>query len=893
MTAPTARRPAKANAKTNLTPLLQQYLDIKARHLDSLLLFRVGDFYEMFYEDAEEGSKLLGLTLTARKNGGKRHVPLAGIPVKALDEHVSRLLEMGQRVAICEQLEDPAQADGIVQRDVVEVITPGTVLEDRLLSAKLNNYVVAVAGRGPFGVAVVDLSTGQFEVTATPGGAALGDELKRLDPAEVVVPEEMQLPDGAWHLTRRPEWHFDASLGEERLREWFGVKSTRGFGLVYDRDGLLIAAGGALLRYLEDIRPMGIGHLRPPHVDRAGRVMYLDEMTRRNLEIVEPLRPGEGSSLLAVLDRTLTPMGARLLRRRLLRPLVVASEITDRLDAVQELVDHAELRGKVRDQLKRIRDLERIAVRISAGRASPRELLGLATSIEALPGLAAAISSVESGRFAELRRAFDTLEDVAERITAALDPEAPYVLKDGGVIRAGFSAPLDALRGQRGDAVHFIAGMELRERDRTGIDTLKIGYNKVFGYYLEVSKSKLGLVPDDWTRRQTLTNAERYLTSELKEWELKALGAADRIIELETRLFQEVRESISAEVGRVQAAAARVAEIDFLACLSEVASAEGYARPQLADEIVFDVKSGRHPVVENTMARERFIPNDMRLDHDCRVMIVTGPNMAGKSTVLRQAGLVALMAHMGSFVPARQARIGVCDRIFTRVGASDNLAAGMSTFMVEMTETATILHGATDRSLVLLDEIGRGTSTYDGVSIAWAVTERLHEVGARTVFATHYHELVGLAESLERAAPFNVAVRETGRGITFLYNLEPGGTNRSYGVHVARLAGLPAGVVDRAADILGFLESGPRGAGSRAAGIAGFDADQLSLFAAAGFPGGDAPPAPRAQEASADAKAALELRSRLEQLDVDHLTPVGALNTLAEWKASYGEGGSQ
>lgn len=869
------------------SPLIRQYLDIKSRHPDSLLFFRVGDFYEMFFEDAEEGSGLLGLTLTARNNGGKRDVPLAGVPVKALNEYVSRLLEMGRRVAICEQLEDPAEARGIVKRDVVEIITPGTVLEDRLLAAGRNNYVVAIAGDAPFGLATVDLSTGEFELREV-AAPDLDDELRRLEPAEIVIPEETEAPAGPWHLTERPAWRFDASLGDERLREWFGVASSTGFGLDPARDPLLLAASGALLGYLAEVRPAGLDHLRPPRVDRAGRVMYLDEMTRRNLELVEPLRPGAGASLLALVDRTRTPMGARLLRRRLLRPLVVRDEIAARLDAVQELVERAEARERVRGALRPIRDLERLAARVSTGRAAPRELLGLGLSLDALPGLAAALSPLEAGRLAELRSGFDPLRDVAARIAEAIDPDAPHALKDGGVIRKGFSAELDELRGVRGGAVEFIAGMQVRERERTGIDTLKIGFNKVFGYYLEVTRSKLDRVPEEWTRRQTLTNAERYLTPELKEWEAKVLGADDEIARLEAQLFHSLRDAVAAEVGRIQATAALVAEIDFLACLAEVAAAEDYVRPRLSDDVVFDIEEGRHPVVENAVARDTFIPNDMRLDEERRTLIVTGPNMAGKSTVLRQAGLIALMAHIGSFVPARRARIGVCDRVFTRVGASDNLAAGQSTFMVEMTETATILHGATERSLVLLDEIGRGTSTYDGLSIAWAVTERLHELGARTVFATHYHELVGLAESLPRAAAFNVAVRETGQDIVFLYRLQPGGSDRSYGVHVARLAGLPPDVVGRAARILGVLESGPWGAGGRGAALAEAGMGQLSLFeAAVSRREGDATPSGEAE--SADIAAARAVLEKLAALDLDGMTPLEALNTLAEWKA-FGDG---
>lgn len=872
------------------TPLIQQYLDIKSRHQDSLLFFRVGDFYEMFFEDAEEGSGLLGLTLTSRNNGGKRDVPLAGVPVKALNEYVSRLLKAGRRVAICEQLEDPSEAVGIVRRDVVEVITPGTVFEDSLLAAKKNNFVVSIAGSGPFGVAAVDLSTGEFELREIADRPALTDELSRLEPAEVLMPEEGPRFEGPWVSTYRPEWRFDADLGEERVCERFDVRSSAGFGLDAKVDRGLLGAGGALLGYLEEVRPSGVDHIRPPRVDRGDRVMYLDTMTRRNLELVEPLRAGEGTALLTLLDRTRTPMGGRRLRQRVLRPLLDRVDIEARLDAVGEFVANSEARREVRGQLRPVRDLERLAARVSAGRVTPREMLGLGLSLKALPSVGEAIAGLTTPLLRELADAYDPLDDLAALLERAIEPEAPNALKDGGVIRAGYSEELDELRAVRENAVDWIANMQVRERENTGIETLKIGFNRVFGYYLEVTKSKLHRVPEDWVRKQTLTNAERYLTPELKDWEAKVLGADDEIVRLETRLFHSVRELVAVEVSRIQATATLVARVDVLAALAEIATTENYVRPELSDEIEFVVEGGRHPVVESTVARETFVPNDMDLGTDLRTMIVTGPNMAGKSTVLRQTGLIALMAHMGSFVPATRARIGVCDRVFTRVGASDNLAAGLSTFMVEMTETATILNSATERSLVLLDEIGRGTSTYDGVSIAWAVTERLHEMGARTVFATHYHELVGLAESLERAGAFNVMVRENDRDIVFLYRLEPGGSDRSYGVHVARLAGLPPDVVGRAARILHALESGPWGAGGRGAALAERDRHQLSLFGArAPVVEGTRPDAEMSEGDARHLSLAEEILGRLARLDVDDLTPLDALNTLAEWK-SFGDG---
>lgn len=862
-----------------VTPLIRQYLEIKSRHPDSLLFFRVGDFYEMFFADAEEGSGLLGLTLTSRNNGGKRDVPLAGVPVRAAEEYVRKLLECGRRVAICEQVEDAADAEGLVRREVVEVITPGTVLEDTaLLSRNRNNYLVAVAGgegshgadgspggeEGPGGVAAVDLSTGEFELFAC-DRASLPDELARLEPAELLTSTEREdLPEGPWVVTRREAWRFEPGLALRRLQERFRVHGVEGFGLRAEADAALVAAAGALVSYLEEVRPDGLDHLRPPRVEHRGRFMHLDDMTRRNLELVEPLRPGEGTSLLEVLDRTRTAMGGRLLRRRLLQPLVEPREIEARLGAVAELLEDGSRRKAVRARLGEVRDLERLAVRASAARIAPRELLGLGRSLAVLPDLLAAVGSPSSERLGRLVGGFDLLKDVREEIGAAISPDAPPALKDGGVIRPGFSSKLDEARGLREDAVEFIARMQARERERTGIDSLKIGFNKVFGYYLEVTKANLERVPDDYVRKQTLSNAERYFTPELKEWEEKVAGAEAEIVALEARLFREVRGRVAGQVQRIQETAGRVAELDVLAGLAEVAERNGYARPEIDGGMGLEIRGGRHPVVERVIARESFIPNDLVLDDALRLVILTGPNMAGKSTILRQAGLIALMAQAGSFVPAERARIGLCDRIFTRVGASDSLATGMSTFMVEMTETATILNGATERSLVLLDEIGRGTSTYDGVSIAWAVSERLQRLGARTIFATHYHELVELAELYPGIGAYNVAVRETGDDIVFLYRLEPGGTDRSYGVHVARLAGLPREVVVRAGEVLRELENGPRGGGGRAARLADRARHQLSLF---------------------EARPPSRVLERLAEVEPDRLTPLEALNRLAELKS--------
>jgi DNA mismatch repair protein MutS len=843
------------------TPLIQQYLDVKAKHPDSILFFRVGDFYEMFFEDAQEGSRLLGITLTSRNNGSS-NVPLAGVPVKALPEYLPRLVRAGRRVAICEQVEDASQAEGLVRREVVEIVTPGAAIDDVLLDGGRNNFVAAVAGESPLGIATADLSTGEVEVWECEPDA-FADELHRIEPAELVVRASFaELPVGPWIVTRREPWRFEADVGTEALRRVYRTTGIEGFGFELPADRHLLAAAGAMAAYLEEVRPAGVDHLRPPHVHRIGRHLHLDEMTRRNLEIVEPLRTGEGGTLVEVLDRTRTPMGRRLLRRRILRPLVDRDAIERRLDAVQELVENRERRTALRAALAEIRDLERLSTRIALGRISPREMLGLGHSLQPLPSVCEAMSNSRAPRMQELAEGFDSLDDLRERIEFAIDPDTPSALTAGGVLRSGFDGELDELRDVRDEAVNWIAQLQAKERADTGIESLKVGYNKVFGYYIEVTRSNLDRVPERYDRKQTLANAERFITPELKEWEARVFDAEARIAEVEAELYRALREELASQVPRIQTTAERVAELDVHASFAESAERDGYVRPELDDDAGLEIVAGRHPVVERRIAREEFIPNDIRLDHDGYVMILTGPNMAGKSTFLRQVGLIALMAQVGSFVPADRAKIGLCDRVFTRVGASDSLARGQSTFMVEMTETATILNGATERSLILLDEIGRGTSTYDGVAIAWAVTEHIHEkLGARTVFATHYHELVELADSLHGVEAWNVAVRETGDEIVFLRRLEPGGCDRSYGVHVARLAGVPRPVIDRAFEVLHELEEGPDG-GTRLAHLVDRGRNQLSLFGA---------PDP-------------VLAEKIAAVDVDRLTPMDALLLVSEWK---------
>ncbi|HUG41760.1 MAG TPA: DNA mismatch repair protein MutS [Longimicrobiales bacterium] len=855
------------------TPLMRQWREAKARHSDALVFFRVGDFYEMFYEDAEEGSRLLGLTLTSRNNGGAADVPLAGIPARARDDYLQRLVRLGRRVAVCEQVEDPADAKDIVRREVVETITPGATLADALLQERRNNWLVALAaGDGESALAAVDVSTGEFVGTRVPD-FRLEAEIARFEPAEILLPRAME-GQGRFETTPtyRPDWLFDPELGADELRRHFSLHTLDGLGF-QDGDDALIGALGALLAYVREVQPPCADILRRPRIERAGDAMALDEMTRRNLELVTPLRadapPGAAATLIEVIDETVTAMGGRLLRRWLLRPLVAPEPLWDRQDAVAELVENATLRRALRAELKQVRDLERLSAKAGAGRVTPRELAALGLSLARIPPLLDTLADAQATLVTGLRDGMDPAADVRDLIGSALAEDPPALLADGGVIRTGFDAELDDLRATRDGARDFIASLQARERDRTGISSLKVGFNKVFGYYLEVTRTNLERVPPEYRRKQTLANAERYVTDELDEWEAKVLGAEDRIAALETRLFGELRRRVAAELPRLLETAAAIATLDVLAGLARLAERRDYVRPDVHTGFELEIRGGRHPVVETMMPREEFIPNDTALGHDARVMILTGPNMAGKSTLLRQVGLIQLLAQIGSFVPATAARIPVADRIFTRVGASDNLVRGQSTFMVEMSETASILHGATERSLVLLDEIGRGTATYDGVSIAWAVTEHLHErTGAKTVFATHYHELTQLADLLPALVNFNVAVKETGDDIVFLRRLEPGGADRSYGIQVGRLAGLPEPVVARAREILAELEGTHtmhgEGLGRRGARRPRSTAppDQLSFFGAPAHP----------------------VVERLQKLEVERLTPLEALNLLAALK---------
>ena len=854
----------RAPAPVTDTPLMQQYREIKARYRDAVLFFRMGDFYEMFYDDAELAARELGLTLTSRNNGGAANVPLAGVPVKAAAEYLRRLVERGHRVAICEQVEDPKLAQGIVRREVIETVTPGAALDDTLLETARNNFLVALIPGEPIGLAALDVSTGELvlECIAPEDCRAT---VQRYDPRELVRPAGAALPtpDGVL-LTDREDWEFDAAAAADELKRRFGLASLDGLGIeTADRPAL--AAAGALLRYAAELKPGGLPQLARPAVLRRGSTMPLDEMTRRNLELVEPLRPGApGGTLLEVLDRTTTPMGARLLRRWLLAPLRSIEAIEGRHGAVAVLAADARGRARLREALDGIRDIERLGARAAARRATPRDLGGLRESLGRLPDERAALDGLarrETSRELErVAQELDLLSDLAAELARSLVDHPPATLGDGDAIRPGADADLDETRELRDGGKRFIAGLQARERERTGIASLKVGYNRVFGYYLEVTKANRNAVPADYERRQTLTGAERYVTPELKDYEARVLGAEERILTRERELLDALCEGVARRIGRLQRTARLLAELDVLGALAETAAREGYVRPTMTHGFGLDLVRCRHPVVERMLPRGTFIPNDVHFDEAARVILLTGPNMAGKSTILRQAGLAVIMAQAGAFVPAEAATLGVVDRVFTRVGASDNLGRGQSTFLVEMAETSAIVHGATNRSLVLLDEIGRGTSTYDGVAIAWAVTEHVHNViGCKTIFATHYHELTQLTERLQHLRNFNVAVREVGEEVLFLHELRPGATDRSYGIHVARLAGLPPAVIARAREILALLESGHHVAGLAPPPVP--DAGQLGLF-----------------------ETEHPVLADLRGLDPNTLTPLQALARLAELK---------
>jgi DNA mismatch repair protein MutS len=813
---------------------MRQYREIKRGYSDAILLFRVGDFYEMFYEDAQTASKLLSITLTSRDKSSSNPIPLCGVPYHAAQGYIAKLLKAGRTVALCEQVEDPKLAKGLVRREVVRLYTPGTLVDTEFLSPGESYFLAAVTfsdttassakGQPVIGLAYVDVSTGEFWVTEFQGLQAeiqLMDELARLEPRELIHPEsDTSMKSCVAHLRgprlcAQPSASFDLKHAAQLLRAQFAVQSLDGFGCRGLTTG--IGAAGAILRYFRETQPTAsLAHLRRLQTRWSGDAMHLDSATIRNLELVRPLGFGEPqsgqaqSTVLSVLDRTATAMGSRLLREWLIRPLLDRNGIQARLEAVGELKDRMQQRVSLRSTLRDIQDIARLSSRVTLGVAGPRELLALKQSVSALPELRFQLQPFGASLLAIARDAWDDCRDVHDAIEQAIKPDAPMALRDGGMIREGYHAEVDELRKASTEGKGWIASLESKERERTGIDSLKVRYNQVFGYYIEITKTHLSRVPPDYIRKQTLVNAERFMTPELKTLEERVVGAEATLLTLEQELFEQLRLRLASEVPRLQVMAQTVAVLDVLASLAETAALHRYVKPLVDESGTILIREGRHPVVEQISSDLVFVPNDTVLDCESnRLVILTGPNMAGKSTYLRQVALIVLLAQIGSFVPATEARIGLVDRIFTRVGASDNLAAGQSTFMVEMIESAYILNNATSRSLILLDEIGRGTSTYDGLSIAWAIAEyiqdRLH-LGARTLFATHYHEMTQLEGLREGIRNYCVAVQERDGDVVFLRKIVPGGADRSYGIHVAKLAGLPATVIARAQQVLAQLE---------------------------------------------------------------------------------------
>jgi len=799
-----------------MTPMLRQFLDIKSVYPDSILFFRLGDFYEMFFEDAEKASRILGITLTSRGSYNGSKVPMCGVPYHSARTYIARLIEDGLKVAICEQVEDPSKAKGIVKREVVRVVTPGSVVEEAGIEGAASLYMAALSGNNNrYGLAYVDISTGEFRVTEADEWRELVDELGRIDPAELLVPEADNLADNKDLSRYRVEVlkkdKYNKETAEELLKEQLGVKSLAGFGCLELIHG--IAAAGAVVHYLKETQKVNPIHIKDLITYSLGDYMFLDESSILNLELFETMRRRtHKGSLFQILDRTVTPMGSRLLKRWIGYPLVDITRIRRRLAAVANFRDDRIFREDIKEELKGIYDLERLNGRVSLGRANARDLEALKSSILRLPKIKKRLADSTSELLYDISNRMDALQDIAQIIEKAICDDPPVSLKEGGLIREGYNQELDELISITRDGKSWIAELALTEKKRTGISNLKIGYNRVFGYFIEISKGSLHLVPSDYIRKQTLANCERYINESLKEYEEKVIGAEEKKVLLEFEIFEQVREEIALENQRIKETAALIGEMDALSALAETAELFGYTCPDVNEGGVIDITDGRHPVIEQTVKDEEFVPNDIRLDDkDQQFMIITGPNMAGKSTILRQAALTVLMAQMGSFVPASKAVIGMVDRIFTRIGASDDLTKGQSTFMVEMDETANILRHATTKSLVILDEIGRGTSTYDGLSIAWAVAEALHDkddIGVRTLFATHYHELTELLATKRRAKNFNIAVKEWKDRIIFLRKLVPGGTSRSYGIQVARIAGIPEHVIKRAKEILENLEKG-------------------------------------------------------------------------------------
>ena len=868
-----------------LSPMMQQYMKTKEEYSDCILFYRLGDFYEMFFEDALTASKELEITLTGKQCGLEERAPMCGVPYHAVDTYLNRLVSKGYKVAICEQMEDAKFAKGIVKREVVRIATPGTNLDTQSLDETKNNYImciVYIADR--YGLSVADVTTGDYMVTELDAGNKLLDEIHKFMPSEIICNESfymsgMNLDDfrdrlGITVYSLDP-WYFDDAICKQTLTEHFGVNSLAGLGLA-DYDCGVIASG-ALLKYLEETQKTSLAHFTKLTGYTTGKFMILDSSTRRNLELSETLREKQKKgSLLWVLDKTKTAMGARTLRKYVEQPLVDKGDILKRLDALEELKNQAISREEIREYLSPVYDLERLVGKISYQSANPRDLIAFQSSLSMLPHIKYILEEFHSPLLKEIYRDMDGLEDLCDMVQRAIIEEPPLAMKEGGIIREGYHEEVDRLRKAKSEGKSWLAELEMKEREATGIKGLKIKFNKVFGYYLEVTNSFKQMVPDYYTRKQTLANAERYIIPELKELEDTILGAEDKLSALEYELYCEVRNHIAGEITRIQKTAKAVAKLDVLASLALVAERNNYVRPKLNEKGVIDIQDGRHPVVEKMIPNDMFIANDTYLDDKKkRISIITGPNMAGKSTYMRQTALIVLMAQIGSFVPARSANIGLVDRIFTRVGASDDLASGQSTFMVEMNEVANILRNATGKSLLILDEIGRGTSTFDGLSIAWAVVEHISSsrlLGAKTLFATHYHELTELEGKIDNVNNYCIAVKEKGDDIVFLRKIVNGGADKSYGIQVAKLAGVPDSVISRAKEIVEEL----------------VDADITTRVKDIAIQGNE--PKSKAQKRLDEVDLAQfslfdtvkddDVLGELKELDISHMTPMDALNTL-------------
>ena len=868
-----------------LTPMMKQYMQTKEEYKDCILFYRLGDFYEMFFDDALTASKELEITLTGKNCGLEERAPMCGIPYHAVDSYLNRLVSKGYKVAICEQVEDPKTAKGIVKREVIRVVTPGTNLDTQGLDETKNNYIMCIVYMADrYGLSVADVTTGEYLVTELDSQTKLMDELYKFMPSEIVCNEAfymsgLDLDDlkNRLHMAiySLETWYFDDALCRETLQEHFKVASLEGIGLSDYECGMI--ASGALLKYLEETQKNSLSHMSRLTRYATGNYMVLDSATRRNLELVETLREKQKrGSLLWVLDKTKTAMGARTLRKYVEQPLIDKESIVKRLDAVAELKDNAICREEIREYLNPVYDLERLVGKITYQSANPRDLIAFQSSLSMLPSVKCILKDMESDLLKEIYEELDPLEELCDLVGRAIQEEPPLAMKEGGIIKDGYNEEVDRLRKAKSEGKNWLADLETKEREKTGIKNLRIRYNKVFGYYLEVTNSFKDLVPDYYTRKQTLANAERYIIPELKELEDTILGAEDKLYALEYQLYSEVRDTIGKEVVRIQKTAKAIAKLDAFASLALVAEQNNYVRPKMNDKGLIDIKDGRHPVVEKMISNDMFICNDTYLnDKKERISIITGPNMAGKSTYMRQAALIVLMAQLGSFVPASSANIGLVDRIFTRVGASDDLASGQSTFMVEMNEVANILRNATSKSLLILDEIGRGTSTFDGLSIAWAVVEYISNsklLGAKTLFATHYHELTELEGKISNVNNYCIAVKEKGDDIVFLRKIVKGGADKSYGIQVAKLAGVPDPVINRAKEIVEELVTADITGKVKDIAVQGsetkkktqkkldeVDLTQFSLF---------------------DTVKDDDVLNELKELDISHMTPMDAMNKL-------------